>query len=692
MASNWYDTLTDNITSIFTDPEKQAPLPVKSLQTNAELIDAGGREGTGLNYGNLTQPRFPVDYSLPYTDTSNYGMGGDVTSSSLFDDSNWWNDDVDLTYDGGFTDTADKRFKQNADNLAAIAASNSNSTNRNPTYNTAGGGGGASTYSAPQAEAAYLNQDLSQRTPSGTQYAPDMSAYNQSSLYNYPGEGVNGYIYGQGLPTEGADYGIWGTPTDMVNPYYEGQFAQTPVGVADNAINMSPVVTPDGIPDVSGPSTFPNFMPIPPRPGDSAADLTYQQTIDEMGIFGPNNPPPSTLFPSPGDPTQQQQNSFQPAIDRGGVHDTSAYDYGITEEQRRALSDINYNQQEPFDPGRTIDRQFLTYGDGMQMPDMGNNYGTGERFGSDSIQTLAGQDFYDTVNSGEWEAQQNFNKPTIPGLESIWENNFDLGRPGDPSYQEFVADPSKFTTNQRPDQGIAAQAMADQMMAGLTKEELRDGLFIEPNVSTGKMGIPDIFTQDKTPIEARDASLFDSGFEFDPDNPYADQGMTDGFLWQDNNGNYHRAEDDMGLVDVIPGMNDPEFLQGDALTEFRNQSLAAEQAKQDKIAADANQARAERVQREQEIYAREQMAAREEVVQRNIAEARAQAEEQARVAADRKAFQDRMAANRKDAARAPVYTAPTRTYTPPAKAYTPPARAGTSKNYGVTGKRITGGR
>ena len=545
-----------------------------------------------------------------------------------------------------------------------------------------GGGGGASSYSAPQA-AAYLSQDLSQRNPSGTQYAPDLSAYNQSSLYNYDGTGVGDYTYGQGLRTDGADYSIWGTPTDMVNPYYEGQFSDpVPTGPADNAINMSPVVTPDGIPDISGPSTFPNFMPIPPRPGDSVADLTYQQTIDEMGIFGPNNPPPSTLFPSPGDPTQQQQNSFQPAIDRGGVHDTSAYDYGITEEQRRALSDINYNQQEPFDPGRTIDRQFLTYGDGMQMPDMGNNYGVGDNYGSNSIFTGEGQDFYDTVNSGEFEAQQNFDRPPMTPNSpfSIYENNYDLGRPGDPSYQEFVADPSRFTTNQRPDQGAAAQAMADQMMAGLTKEELRDGLFIEPNVSTGKMGIPDIFTQDMTPIQARDASLFDSGFEFDPDNPYADQSRTDGFLWQDNNGNYHRAEDDMGLVDVIPGMNDPEFLRGDALTEFRNQSLAAEQAKQDKIAADANQARAERVQREQEIYAREQMAAREEVVQRNIAEARAQAEEQARVAADRKAFQDRMAANRKDAARAPVYTAP-KPAPAPAPRPTAPAGGYSTKQY-----------
>ena len=62
----WYDTLKDNITSIFTDPEKQMPLPATSLMTNAELIDAGGREGTGLNYGNLTQPAFPIDYSLLY--------------------------------------------------------------------------------------------------------------------------------------------------------------------------------------------------------------------------------------------------------------------------------------------------------------------------------------------------------------------------------------------------------------------------------------------------------------------------------------------------------------------------------------------------------------------------------------------------------------------------------------------------
>jgi hypothetical protein len=201
-------------------------------------------------------------------------------------------------------------------------------------------------------------------------------------------------------------------------------------------------------------------------------------------------------------------------------------------------------------------------------------------------------------------------------------------------------------------------------MANLTAEELRDGLFIEPRLTKDgvmKPGIPSIFTQDKTPIESEFSLLNETLMDlhqFDPDDIYTSPSETDGFLWQDNDGNYHKQWDDMGLIDVIPGMNDPEFLRGDALTESRNQALAAEQAKQDKIAADANQARAEKAQREQEIYAREQMAAREEVVQRNIAEARALAEEQARVAADRKVFQDRMAA------KVPVYTAPKAAPTP----------------------------
>jgi hypothetical protein len=237
----------------------------------------------------------------PYADkvTTPMSFSGAAQQGGLLDDSNWWNDDIDLTYSGGgFTDTEDDRFKQNADNLAAIAASNSNNTRPTSTYNPSSGGGGGGAQ-VPQSTAQPLRpQDLSQRALSGSYYSPDMSAYNDSSLFNYTGPGgVDEYTYGQGLPTEGAGYNVWGTPADMVNPYYEGQFAQAPVGVADNAINMSPVVTPDGIPDVSGPTTFPNSMPIPPRPGDSAADLNYAQQIEAMGLT--TQTAPSTLFDSP---------------------------------------------------------------------------------------------------------------------------------------------------------------------------------------------------------------------------------------------------------------------------------------------------------------------------------------------------------------------------------------------------------
>jgi hypothetical protein len=319
----------------------------------------------------------------------------------------------------------------------------------------------------------------------------------------------------------------------------------------------------------------------------------------------------------------------------------------------RALSDINYGKTSYVSPGnphpetlRTIDRQRLTYGKPLEMP-IGDNLVGNEAWGQPGILSAFSEN-----DEGMVDARRNY----------LFNRDLDLGRPGDASYEEFVADPSLFTTYEPPvetDYGVLAQAKADQLMANLTDQEIRDGLFLEPQLKiedgeiVGKMGIPDIFTQDKTPIKPRDASLFDYNFEFDPDNPYLEQDITDGFLWQDNDGNYHRQWDDMGLVDIVPGMNDPEFLRGEALTESRKQTLAAEQAKQDKIAADANQARAEKAQREHEIYVREQLAARDAVLEaqavakaqaaKAAAEAQAQAEAQARAQAEAQAIAEAQA-------------------------------------------------
>jgi hypothetical protein len=52
------------------------------------------------------------------------------------------------------------------------------------------------------------------------------------------------------LPTDGAGYGIWGTPTDVPNPYYWGQFGEgyvEPTGPADGAITLPPIDLPEGV-------------------------------------------------------------------------------------------------------------------------------------------------------------------------------------------------------------------------------------------------------------------------------------------------------------------------------------------------------------------------------------------------------------------------------------------------------------
>ncbi len=184
--------------------------------------------------------------------------------------------------------------------------------------NTGGGavsGGGSraqSTGPAPIPQV-LISQDLAQRQQTGNIYAPDLSAYNDSSLFNYTGPGgVDEYTYGQGLRTDGADYSIFGSPTDIANPYYEGQFAPKPTGPADGAIGMNPVQLPSNLPqiEVSADVSMPGFVGGGNQVigGSLPTDLTYQQTIDSMGIFGPDNPPPSTTFPSPGDNTGLTQN------------------------------------------------------------------------------------------------------------------------------------------------------------------------------------------------------------------------------------------------------------------------------------------------------------------------------------------------------------------------------------------------
>ena len=234
------------------------------------------------------------------------------------------------------------------------AAGGRNPMPSNNNNNYTGGGGGYSGAATQQASTAQplTPQDLSQRALSGSYYSPDMSAYNDSSLFNYTGPGgVDEYTYGQGLPTDGADYGIWGTPADMVNPYYEGQFAQPPVGVADNAINMSPVVTPDGIPDVSVPAigggsgiTQASAMP---RPGNSAADLNYAQQIEAMGLN--SQTAPSTLFDNTGFVSSNTPSLFDRQLEQMGPERIAAMNATLADQERMQQGQISDPIRTTFD-------------------------------------------------------------------------------------------------------------------------------------------------------------------------------------------------------------------------------------------------------------------------------------------------------------------------------------------------------
>ena len=111
----------------------------------------------------------------PYVSTP---MGGTAVTERP-----WSDDEINVnafgSYTGGQTgiDTADDRFKNYAAENLLRDTGNNYTTDRNPN-NYEPRPGGAGTYSAAaQSPEFILSQDLSQRTPSGTQYPPDLSAY-----------------------------------------------------------------------------------------------------------------------------------------------------------------------------------------------------------------------------------------------------------------------------------------------------------------------------------------------------------------------------------------------------------------------------------------------------------------------------------------------------------------------------------
>ena len=358
------ESAASNFTNSFTTP-------------NNLFDDTFMSDNMDLTYGGSEVPNMPI---MP-SDTALGPIYISNPQPSYLDDDTFMSDNMDLTYNPTGIDTADDRFRREAAaNLLRDTGNNSN-PNRNPTINPSGRSGGGSAVASAVPSAPVLRTrtfPFTSRTPSGSVYAPDLSAYNDSSLFNYEGPGgLAEYTYGQGLRTDGADYSIFGSPANIANPYFAGQFKE-PQGPADAAINMPAVELPEGVQpvtptEVSADVSMPGFVGDgnPMVGGSLPSDLTYQQTIDEMGIFGPNNPPPSTLFPSPGQATANEQNIVAGNI--AGTPDNSMMDNQAAADaamgNRMGYPDNLFAGASAMDDTADIERGILTSQRGTTMDD-----------------------------------------------------------------------------------------------------------------------------------------------------------------------------------------------------------------------------------------------------------------------------------------------------------------------------------
>ena len=253
----------------------------------------------------------------------------------------------------------------------------------------------------------FLSQDLRQRTPSGTIYNPSMEAFNNASLFNYEGPGgVPEYTYGQGLPM---DYGVYGTPPGP-NLYYEGQFGEGFVepGVADTAITLPPVTMPDGVPQIPPSNNTNTNTSNSTGTGNGGNDLTYAETIAEMGI-APGDAP-STLFPGTGTEVSSTKQASMPGFN--GMNPDflvsqadQGPDIGLPNYTNNGT--ISAADQARFDNAR-MERFSPTGGPSI--------YDTQYTVGANNAMSPVGPSIYDTMTS-----------PTmIGGEEQVFEGSYDM--------------------------------------------------------------------------------------------------------------------------------------------------------------------------------------------------------------------------------------------------------------------------
>ena len=492
----------------------------------------------GMNVGNMADDTSPMNDASSYAYSQNAGL----PPNSVID---YASGDPWHTMESTTTPKTDAEIaaiyaeqRKKADR-SRLGVTNEEWRAANPTDNSGrlnitlgGGGGGGRGSSAPSAPVLNTRMPLN-RIPSGSVYAPDLSAYNDSSLFNYTGPGgASEYTYGQNLPYQGAGYNIWGSPTDVANPYFWGQFANTAetgaaTGPADAAINMPAVEMPAGVPSTNTTTGGGN---VGGGTGPGGKDLTYQETLD---YFNLNPYAQSTTFPSPGgsNPTLADRQRAQMGADEWDamVARANAWDKQL-EHGGQLGSGFKGEEELNKDVQKTIfDNEYF------DTPILGNDTVTSPYVGDAGRGTIVEQrgDRYNAMN---------------PGIDAaIYQYNRD-----NPTPENFLS-----TRTQEEIDALNARAAN-----AITAEDLRDGLFGDPTYSIEN----DAFTLNMTP-QKNNANVDSEGnlinrtpperdfFKLDEINiptPFKPEGVEGEDYWQSTQGGYYKMADDMGLEPILP--------------------------------------------------------------------------------------------------------------------------------------------
>ena len=461
--------------------------------------------GTAPTSTSIFTPSAPADYSMPSGNNRQAyenAMADRYANTLVSPGINIFGTDIGKQY--GYTG-------QGSQSMAGINAP----SNTNPGGGSVSGGvsRAQSTGPAPIPEV-LISQDLSQRTPSGSVYAPDLSAYYDSSLFNYAGPGgVDEYTYGQGLRTDGADYSIFGSPADIANPYYEGQFAPLPTsqpqptGPADSAITMPAIQMPGNLPQIIN-NTVPSVISATPAIGGGSG--TTQISPTQVGSVSSEANPGLTEAMAGSDKEYQDMLTASLSMDQQLMNQLDSSD------PRGGEAELNQNVGKLPQDSSMADNQ------AQADMAMGNRagYQDSERFLARDVAAGMNDNLTELMAKGQALQDRYDAQERIQTKDRVLDQQFDRNQAEYvPTISDYFPDASPLGFAETAgDKGFTPKIGPKTGPSGLTANDVVVDTTPSPTLSDVTDATPMQFANNAGQMEASNTSLFDAKRE---DSPFA---------------------------------------------------------------------------------------------------------------------------------------------------------------------------